>query len=111
MKNKSIYDIEFNRKIKDMSINNKFSFLKEYLELNKYDFSANIAISEIFDTVFEFFNNRTKWNYLGKAKDKIQRLNLENKMSINEEENEKEEKLYNENIINQTSDSHNFKVH
>lgn len=81
-----------------MSLNNKFSFLKEYLEINNYDFGINVSISEIFDSVFEFFNNRTKWNLLTKAKDKIQKLNLE------------EEKFNNENLINHSSDTHNIEV-
>ena len=40
-----------------MSLNNKFTFLKDYLELNNYDFIAHGPLSEIFDSVFEFFNN------------------------------------------------------
>jgi len=87
-----------------MSLNNKFTFLKDYLELNNYDFIAHGPLSEIFDSVFEFFNNRTKWNLLAKAKDKIQKLNLEIKVSINDNEE------YNGNFVNQTSDSHNIEV-
>ena len=81
-----------------MSLNNKYTFLKEYLEINNYDFDSNISITEIFESVFEFFNNRTKWNLLIKAKDKIQKLNLE------------DEEINNENIINQNNDTHNFEV-
>jgi hypothetical protein len=85
-----------------MSLNNKFSFLKNFLKTNNYDFITNISISEIFDSVFEFFTNRTKWNLLRKAKDRIQKLNLEIKININEDDNYI--------IIDKSADSQNIKV-
>ena len=83
-----------------MYLYNKFAFLKEYLETNNYDFDTYKPVSEVFDNVFEYFNNRAKWNLLMKSKDKIQKLNLELG----------DGKFHKENIVNLSTDSHKFEV-
>lgn len=84
MDKKNYYDEEFSRKIKDLSHNKKFNFLREYLVENSYDFEKNHIVNKIFETVLAFFNNRTKWKLLQKARDDIQKLNLEIKDNSSE---------------------------
>lgn len=99
------FDTEFSRKIKDFSHNKKFNFLKEYLEENNYDFSKNKIINDIFETVSIFFNNRTKWNLLRKAKDDIQKLNLEIKADSLSQNHNHNENWGSDKIIDQTDDT------
>lgn len=107
--NKKCYDAEFSRKIKDLSHNKKFNFLREFLLENNYDFNKNKIINEIFDTVQVFFNNRTKWKLLQKAKDDIQKLNLEIKDNLSENAN-KADKSRSENYLDQNDDTHQYMV-
>jgi len=107
--NKKLFDSEFSRKIKDLSHNKKFNFLREFLLENNYDFINNVIINDIFETVHVFFNNRTKWKLLQKAKDDFQKLNLELKDNLSENAN-KVEKSRSENIIEKNDDTHQYMV-
>jgi len=107
--NKKLFDSEFSRKIKDLSHNKKFNFLREFLLENNYDFIKNVIINDIFETVHVFFNNRTKWKLLQKAKDDFQKLNLELKDNLSENAN-KVEKSRSENILEKNDDTHQYMV-
>jgi len=107
--NKKLFDSEFSRKIKDLSHNKKFNFLREFLLENNYDFINNVIINDIFETVHVFFNNRTKWKLLQKAKDDFQKLNLELKDNLSENAN-KVEKSRSENILEKNDDTHQYMV-
>lgn len=109
LENKKCYDAEFSRKIKDLSHNKKFNFLREFLLENNYDFQKNLMIADIFETVLVFFNNRTKWKLLQKAKDDMQKLNLEIKDNLSENAN-KAEKSHSENILEPNDDTCQYMV-
>lgn len=109
MDKKKYYDEDFSRKIKDLSHNKKFNFLREYLVENNYDFEKNHIVKEIFETVIVFFNNRTKWKLLQKARDDIQKLNLEIKDNSSVYEH-KVNKYPLENEIEQNDDTYQYMV-
>ena len=48
-----------------------------------FEYSISTKIKKIFDDVFSFFNNRSKWNNLYKARDEIIRLNSNTKIDNN----------------------------
>jgi hypothetical protein len=48
-----------------------------------FEYSISMKIKKIFDDVFSFFNNRSKWNNLYKARDEIIRLNSNTKIDHN----------------------------
>lgn len=77
---------------------------------NNYDFERNYIINDIFDTVLVFFNNRTKWKLLQKAKDDIQKLNLEIKDNLSENNHNKIDKSNYENILDGNDDTHQYMV-
>jgi len=83
--------------------------LREFLLENSYDFEKNSIINDIFETVHVFFNNRTKWKLLQKAKDYMQKLNLELKDSLSENAN-KAEKSNSENILEANDDTYQYMV-
>ncbi len=80
------------------------------MEDNNYDFERNTIINDIFDSVLVFFNNRTKWKLLQKAKDDIQKLNLEIKDNLTEINQNNIDKSHNENILNNNDDTHQYMV-
>lgn len=83
--------------------------MREFLLENNYDFIKNVIINDIFETVHVFFNNRTKWKLLQKAKDDVQKLNLELKDNLSENAN-KVEKSRSENILEKNDDTHQYMV-
>ena len=83
--------------------------MREFLLENNYDFINNVIINDIFETVHVFFNNRTKWKLLQKAKDDFQKLNLELKDNLSENAN-KVEKSRSENILEKNDDTHQYMV-
>lgn len=68
-----------------------------------------MIINDIFETVHVFFNNRTKWKLLQKAKDDIQKLNLEIKDNLSENPN-KPDKSRSENILEPNDDTCQYMV-
>lgn len=70
----SLLDDEFCLKIKDMEQSEKFNHLIEYMNKLNYNFEANGQVKSIFDSIINFFTNRSKWKNLYKAKDDILKL-------------------------------------
>lgn len=67
-------DGNFYVKIKDMQQSEKFQFLVEYMSKLNYNFETNSQVKNIFDSIINFFTNRSKWKNLYKAKDDILKL-------------------------------------
>jgi len=48
-----------------------------------FEYGISLKIKKIFDDVFSFFTNRSKWNNLYKARDEIIKLNSNTKIDHN----------------------------
>ena len=72
-----ILDNDLYNNIKDLSQCDKYYYLKDWLNKINLDFEyiVSMKIKKIFDDVFSFFNNRSKWNNLYRARDEIIKLN------------------------------------
>lgn len=53
----------------------KFNFLKDFLAEKNFNLDCNAQLNKIFDCVFAFFQNRSKWKNLYLARDEIIGLN------------------------------------
>lgn len=71
----------------------RYHFLKEWMNIKNivFDPSSSLKIKKIFDDVFSFLNNRSKWRNLSTARDEIILLNSNIKIEnpVKEENNSK----------------------
>jgi hypothetical protein len=74
---KTILEKELYANIKDLSQVERYYFLKEWMNKMNFEFhsSTTTKLRKIFDDVFSYFNNRSKWKNLCRARDEIIRLN------------------------------------
>jgi hypothetical protein len=77
-------DEQFYRQIKDLQQHDKFTFLENYLLRLNYNFETNVLVKNSLERVIDFFNNRSKWKALYKARDDIIRLNMNFKIIGND---------------------------
>jgi hypothetical protein len=63
------------REIKDLSQLDKYYFLKDLLNASNFNFDTNYIIKKVFEDVFNYYQNRSKWGNLFKARDDIIKLN------------------------------------
>lgn len=74
IKGNSNIEGDFYVKIKDLEQSEKFNYLVDHMTKINYNFEANIQVKNIFDSIINFFTNRSKWKNLYKAKDEILKL-------------------------------------
>jgi hypothetical protein len=75
--NNKLFNEKFYIEIKDLSQQDKYTFLKDQM----YSIGINISqennlLKNILDNVFNFFQNRAKWKNLYKARDDIIKLSI-----------------------------------
>jgi len=90
---KDLLEKELYNKIKDLPQTKKYHFLKEWINIKNIEFDSfsSLKIKKIFDDVFSFFNNRSKWRNLIRARDEIIILNSNIKIenTVKDENNSK----------------------
>jgi hypothetical protein len=70
------FDEAFYREIKDLQQFEKFKFLSSYLSKLNYNFESNTSVKSSLERVITFFNNRSKWRELYKAREELLKLNM-----------------------------------
>jgi hypothetical protein len=70
------FDENFYSNIKDLGQFEKYQYLKDWLLSLGYNFDSNLKCKNIFDRVFNFFQNRSKWKSLYKARDDIIKMSM-----------------------------------
>lgn len=63
----------------------KFYALSRFLTNNQFNFEKNEIISQVFEIVFNFLNDRSKWKDLYIAQTDLLKNNIKNKIMITEQ--------------------------
>jgi hypothetical protein len=101
------FDENFFKQIKDLPQYEKYQYLNNYLRKLNYNFESNNnqIVKGCLEKVYDFFNNRSKWKCLYKAKEEILRLNTNFKTVIGHENHTKESHTFNSKAsINETEE-------
>jgi hypothetical protein len=69
------FDKNFYYSLRDLSQNEKYEKLKNYLQSYNYDLNSS-SLNTIYMAVIIYFNNRSKWKQLSQAYDEILKINF-----------------------------------
>ena len=91
----------------------KFNALSKYLTDHQFDFEKNEIIKQVFEIVFNFLNDRSKWKDLYIAQEDLLKNNFKNNIMITEQSKKDSfvkgisvrDKNTNENIILTTNEN------
>jgi len=89
-------EVYFNN-VLNMSQEEKFHALKEYLDKNSFNYEKYAMISNTFEKVFNFLNDRSKWKELQTIQENLIKYNSENRKNS---ENSRKNTFQNANSIN-----------
>jgi hypothetical protein len=76
LNSKSSFDEEFFNDIKEMEQQEKYNYLKSWLEKKGFKFDVNPLLNGVFENVYNFLHSRAKWRCLYKARDDILKLSM-----------------------------------